>query len=50
VLGVALSALARHYGFTAPAAAKTSRVRHWGDGTYRPSIDADHEDQRDEGA
>ncbi|MCC7252349.1 DUF6456 domain-containing protein [Hyphomicrobium sp.] len=42
VLGVALSALARHYGFTSPAAASTphvARVRHWGTADYRPAID-----------
>ena len=50
VLGVALSALARHYGFTAPATPRTPRVRHWGDGTYRPSIDTDLEDHPGEGA
>jgi hypothetical protein len=42
VLGVALSALARHYGFsrTPDAPARTARVRHWGAGGYRPGIDA----------
>lgn len=50
VLGVALSALARHYGLTAPATARTSRVRHWGDGTHRPSIDANLEEHTGEGA
>ncbi len=50
VLGVALSALARHYGFTAPAAARASRLRHWGDDTYRPSIEASLEEHPGEGA
>lgn len=41
VLGMALSALARHYGFAAPASAapRAARVRHWGAAGYRPSID-----------
>jgi hypothetical protein len=42
VLGVALSALARHYGFIAPryaAAARAAPVRHWGASDYRPAID-----------
>lgn len=41
VLGMALAALARHYGF-APSAAASSRaprVRHWGTSDYRPAID-----------
>ena len=42
VLGIALSALARHYGLIgdAPAAPRATRVRHWGANDYRPSIDA----------
>lgn len=45
VLGVALSALARHYGFAAPvpAAKGPARVRHWGASGYRPSIDGSEE-------
>lgn len=41
VLGIALAALARHYGFTQreSAARGSTVVRHWGDGNYRPSID-----------
>ncbi len=41
VLGVALSALARHYGFTAsaPDVERPARVRHWGVRDYRPSLD-----------
>ncbi len=43
VLGMALAALARHYGFARPAAPepRTSRVRHWGAAGYRPAIDGD---------
>lgn len=42
VLGIALSALARHYGLIgeAQAAPRTARVRHWGANDYRPAIDA----------
>jgi hypothetical protein len=42
VLGVALSALARHYGFADPRAAAPARapaIRHWGTSDYRPAID-----------
>lgn len=41
VLGVALSALARHYGYSTPepAMARAPRVRHWGADDYRPSLD-----------
>ena len=42
VLGVALAALARHYGFAAPRATVSTRpaqVRHWGADDYRPTID-----------
>lgn len=42
VLGVALAALARHYGFAAPRSAVSTRpaqVRHWGADDYRPTID-----------
>lgn len=51
VLGVALSALARHYGFSVrePATPRAARVRHWGAGDYRPSIDGGAGDA-DEGA
>lgn len=42
VLGVALSALARHYGFVLPEPALTSRrIRHWGADDFRPTIDGD---------
>lgn len=46
VLGVALSALARHYGFSREQAAPTSpaRVRHWGASGYRPAIDGRSDD------
>lgn len=49
VLGVALSALARHYGFTRPepATARVPRVRHWGADDYRPSIDGGPEEAGD---
>ncbi|WP_334147752.1 DUF6456 domain-containing protein [Hyphomicrobium sp.] len=45
VLGMALAALARHYGFAKPAVAepRASRVRHWGAAGYRPAIDGDDE-------
>jgi len=45
VLGMALAALARHYGF-APQAAdapRVARVRHWGSPDYRPAIDTGDE-------
>lgn len=42
VLGLALAALARHYGFaTERSASRPAAVRHWGAGDYRPSIDGD---------
>lgn len=41
VLGMALAALARHYGLIteAPALPKTARIRHWGADGYRPQVD-----------
>lgn len=41
VLGMALTALARHYGLITmpPPTTGAARVRHWGSGDYRPSID-----------
>lgn len=43
VLGVALSALARHYGFAQSrpngSSARPVAIRHWGTGDYRPAID-----------
>lgn len=44
VLKVALSALARHYGFAAPAAPRVAAVRGWAAADYRPSIDGDAEE------
>lgn len=41
VLGVALSALARHYGFGKRAPAPVVHVRHWGADDYRPSLDGE---------
>lgn len=45
MLGAALAALARHYGFAphASAAPSSARVRHWGAHGYRPAIDGDGE-------
>ena len=40
VLDLALTRLARHYGLIAPERPAASRMRHWGDADYRPSIDA----------
>jgi Domain of unknown function (DUF6456) len=40
VLELALTRLARHYGLIAPERPAASRMRHWGDTDYRPSIDA----------
>ncbi len=40
VLGIALSALARHYGFARQESVRGGNaVRHWGGEGYRPSID-----------
>lgn len=41
VLGMALAALARHYGLIsdAPATSRVAKVRHWGADGYRPSIE-----------
>lgn len=47
ILGVALSALARHYGFAAPAASRAANVRHWGGADFRPSIDGGAEEAVD---
>jgi hypothetical protein len=42
VLGFALTALARHYGFEAAAREpRVAAVRHWGADGYRPALDAD---------
>ncbi len=40
VLQLALTSLARHYGLIAPERSPFARLRHWGDESYRPSIDA----------
>lgn len=40
VLDLALTRLARHYGLLAPERPLALRVRHWGDDTYRPTLDA----------
>ncbi len=46
VLGMALAALARHYGFAPPtdAAPRSARVRHWATADYRPVIDCSEEE------
>jgi hypothetical protein len=43
VLGMALSALARHYGLSREpeAPSRTAQVRHWGADGYRPRVDAE---------
>lgn len=38
VLLLALTRLARHYGFEQPASPPAARIRHWGAGGYRPAI------------
>lgn len=48
VLKVALSALARHYGFTSSAVPRAAGVRHWATPDFRPSIDGAI-DEMDEG-
>ena len=40
VLQLALTSLARHYGLIAPERSPFTRLRHWGDEGYRPTIDA----------
>lgn len=39
VLDLALTRLARHYGLIVAEQHTASRVRHWGDAGYRPTID-----------
>jgi hypothetical protein len=39
VLDVALTSLARHYGLLAPERPQATRLVHWGDADYRPTID-----------
>ncbi|MGE0211405.1 MAG: DUF6456 domain-containing protein [Parvibaculaceae bacterium] len=38
ILGMALKALARHYGLCRPAERARAGFRHWGAGDYRPKI------------
>jgi hypothetical protein len=38
VLDLALTALARHYGLIAPERPVPTRLRHWGDAEYRPTL------------
>ena len=40
VLDLALTRLARHYGLIAPEPATASRLRHWGEADYRPTLDS----------
>jgi hypothetical protein len=40
VLQLALTSLARHYGLIAAERSPFTRLRHWGDEGYRPTIDA----------
>ena len=39
VLDLALTRLARHYGLIAAERPAASRLRHWGDADYRPTIE-----------
>lgn len=39
VLDLALTRLARHYGMIAPERPAATRLRHWGDADYRPTLD-----------
>jgi hypothetical protein len=39
VLDLALTRLARHYGLLAPERPAASRLRHWGDADYRPTLE-----------
>jgi hypothetical protein len=39
VLELALTALARHYGLIPPERPVATRLRHWGDADYRPTLD-----------
>ncbi len=41
ILELALTRLARHYGFLAPVSVSAVRLRHWGDAGYRPIIPRD---------
>ena len=40
VLDIALTTLARHYGLIPPERPLSTRLRHWGDADYRPTLDA----------
>lgn len=40
VLDLALTRLARHYGLLAPERPAATRLRHWGDADYRPTLQA----------
>ncbi len=40
ILQLALTRLARHYGLIAPERPGGARLRHWGDDSYRPNIEA----------
>jgi hypothetical protein len=40
VLDLALTRLARHYGMLAPERPAASRLRHWGDADYRPTLES----------
>lgn len=40
VLELALTRLARHYGMIPPEPALATRLRHWGDADYRPTLEA----------
>jgi hypothetical protein len=40
VLELALTRLARHYGMIAPEPPLASRLRHWGDADFRPTLEA----------
>jgi len=40
VLGLALTKLARHYGLLPPERVAATRLRHWGDEDYRPTLAA----------
>ena len=39
VLDLALTRLARHYGLMAPERPAATRLRHWGDADYRPTLE-----------
>jgi hypothetical protein len=39
VLDLALTGVARHYGLVPPERPPPTRLRHWGDADYRPTLD-----------